>query len=234
MSGTEGVRSTDVAKEAAGRAAAELVEDGMRLGLGTGSTVTHFLTALAERRLRISGVPTSEATATRCRDLGIELLTTADVERLDLAVDGADELDHDLTLVKGGGGALLREKVVAAMADRFVVIATRDKLVERLADSFALPIEVVPFAVPPVTRRLRELGFDVVERQADGAGYRTDNGNAVLDGRCPGGLGDPAVMDVAVGLIPGVVGTGLFVDLATEALLADADGGVTRLTPPSA
>lgn len=223
-----------VAKRAAGEAAAELVEDGMRLGLGTGSTVAYFLDALAARGLRVSGVPTSEATATRCRELGIELLDVGEVSGLDLAVDGADELTADLTLTKGGGGALLREKVVASLADRFVVIATADKLVERLGDSFALPIEVVPFAVGPVTRQLRTRGFDaVVERRTgDNRRYRTDNGNAVLDARVLGGLEDPAVTDVEIGLLAGVVETGLFVDLATAALLGDPAGDVRQLTPP--
>lgn len=221
----------DAGKRAAGEAAAALVEDGMRLGLGTGSTVAFFLDALAARGLDVAGVPTSEATAARCRELGLPLLDVAEVERLDLAVDGADELTADLTLTKGGGGALLREKVVASLADRFVVIATADKLVERLGDTFALPIEVVPFAVGPVTRRLHDLGFDeVVERRtADGEPYRTDNGNAVLDARTAGGIADPAVTDVAVALLPGVAETGLFVDLATQALLADAAGELTHL-----
>ncbi len=226
--------ATDAAKRAAGQAAAELVEDGMRLGLGTGSTVAHFLDAVAARGLEVAGVPTSEATAARCRELGIALLDLSDVAGLDLAVDGADELTVELALTKGGGGALLREKVVATLADRFVVIATTDKVVERLGDSFALPLEVVPFAAGPVTRSLRTLGFDaVVERRAaDGGRYRTDNGNAILDARALGGLADPAVADVEVARLPGVCETGLFLDLATSALLGTADGGVEHLELP--
>lgn len=220
-------------KRAAGRAAAELVEDGMRLGLGTGTTVAYFLEALAERGLDVAGIPTSEDTARRCRGLGIRLIGPEDVARLDLCVDGADELDRELMLTKGGGGALLREKVVATMSEHFVVIATTDKLVERLADTFPLPIEVVPFAVAPVRRTLEELGFEVTERPSDDAPYRTDNGNAVLDIRCDGGLEDPAASDVVIELLPGVVSTGLFIDLADRALLGAADGAVTDLRPAS-
>jgi ribose 5-phosphate isomerase A len=226
----------DQAKRAAGEAAVTFVEDGMRLGLGSGSTVAYFLTALADRHLDVAGIPTSQHTADRCRELGIALLGPDDVERVDLCVDGADELDRDLTLVKGGGGAHLREKVVATMAERFVVIATRDKLVERLADSFAVPIEVVPFALAPVRRELERRGFEVVRRPGhvgDGA-YRTDNGNAILDARWPGGLEDPAATEVALGLVPGVVAVGLFVDLAETALLGDEQGEVTELRRPAA
>jgi ribose 5-phosphate isomerase A len=217
-------------KIAAGRRAATLVEDGMVLGLGTGSTVAHFLDALADAGRQVRGVPTSEATAARCRELGIELVGPGEVDTLDLAVDGADELDHDLTLVKGGGGALLREKVVAAMADRFVVIATTDKLVARLADRFPLPVEVVPFALGPVRRRLEGLGFEVVERSGPTGSYRTDNGNAVLDCRAPDGLDDPALTEVELSMIPGVAANGLFVELATCALLGDEHGEVVELT----
>jgi ribose 5-phosphate isomerase A len=217
----------DDAKRAAGVAAAGLVEDGMSLGLGTGSTVAFFLDAVAERGLDVSGLPTSEATAAHCREVGIELLDPADVVRLDLAVDGADELTRELTLTKGGGGALLREKVVAALADRFVVVATPDKVVDRLGDSFPIPVEVIPFALAPVSRELTAMGFEVAAR-GDGR-YRTDNGNAVLDVRAVGGLSDPAVTDVTIALLPGVAETGLFVDLATEALLGHGDGTVDRL-----
>lgn len=220
------------AKRAAALAAAGLVEDGMRLGLGTGSTVAHFLEDLAGRGLDVAGVPTSEDTAERCRRLGIGLLDPATTDRLDLAVDGADELDDDLNLTKGGGGALLREKVVAAMADRFVVVATHDKVTARLADTFPLPVEVVPFALGPVSRRLGELGFEVTERPSGHEGaYRTDNGNGVLDCRMPGGLEDPAASGVAIALLPGVCETGLFIGMAEQALLGHDDGLVDRIRP---
>lgn len=214
-------------KRAAGRAAAEMVEDGMRLGLGTGSTVAFFLERLAERDLDVAGVPTSDATERACREHGIRLLDPAEVDRLDLCVDGADELTRDLVLTKGGGGALLREKVVATMADRMVVIATPDKVVDRLADSFPLPVEVVPFAQAPVTRWLREQGFEVQARA--GGEVATDNGNVVLDCRWHGGLEDPEAMDVALSLVPGIAEHGLFVELAHVALLGHEDGRVTTI-----
>ncbi|MFP4310386.1 MAG: ribose 5-phosphate isomerase A, partial [Nitriliruptoraceae bacterium] len=157
-----------------------------------------------------------------------------EVERLDLAIDGADELDPALTATKGGGGALLREKVVATMADRFVLIATAEKLVPRLGESFPLPIEVIPFAVGPAQRALTERGYEVTLRK-DGAGVavRTDNGNHLLDARRAGGIEDPAVEDTWITLLPGVVACGLFVDLADLALLAEEDGTVTSRHPPT-
>lgn len=223
----------DPAKDAAGRAAAELVRPGMRLGLGTGSTVDRFLVALAARGLDVTGVPTSEATERRCAELGIGLLDPAEVDHLDLVIDGADELTRELVLTKGGGGALLREKVVATMGERFVVIATEDKLVQRLGDTFAVPVEVVPFAQHPVRRELEREGLTVVTRTApDGAPYRTDNGNGILDVRLEGGLLDPDLTDVWLTMLPGVVTSGIFVDLATEALLGRPDGTVEELSRP--
>ncbi len=218
----------DEGKRAAGWAAAELVEDGMRLGLGSGSTVVHFLDALAAAGRDVAGVPTSEQTGKRCRELGIRLLDVDTTTAVDLCVDGADALTPGLALTKGGGGALLREKVVATMADRMVVIATPDKVVDRLGDTFPLPVEVVPFAVGPVTRRLEALGFHV--KQRDSGTYRTDNGNAILDCHLPGGLEDPDVLDVTLALVPGIAEHGLFVDLASEAILGHDDGTVERLT----
>ena len=223
---------SDEPKRAAGSAAAELVEDGMRLGLGTGSTVRWFLEALADRRLDVAGVPTSRDTAERCRSLGIELLDPSSVVHLDLAVDGADEFDAELTATKGGGGALLREKVVASIAERFVLVATPDKAVDRLGDTFPLPIEVVPFALGPVVQALRERGAEPWERRcADGSPYLTDNGNAIVDARYPGGIEDPAATEIALSMIPGVVANGLFVELATLAVLGHPDGHVEHRTP---
>lgn len=228
--------SAEIRKRAAALAASELLTDGMQLGLGTGSTVAHLLTAIAERGLRVAGLPTSEATAAACRRLGIELLEPAEVTRLDLAIDGADELDGELTATKGGGGALLREKVVASMAERFVLIATTDKVVERLGDSFPLPVEVVPFAVAPVRRWMTARGYDVTLRSSGGVGgaaFVTDNGNHLLDARMPGGIPDPAVEDVWLAQLPGVVTSGLFVEMAERALLADEHGHVVERTPAS-
>lgn len=211
-------------KRAAGSAAAEAVEDGMVLGLGTGSTVAFFLDGLAARGLDVRGVPTSEATAARCRALGIGLLDPGDVDRLDLCVDGADELTPDLVLTKGGGGALLREKVVASMADRMIVIATPDKVVDRLGDTFALPVEVIPFAAVPVQRALETRGFHVEHR--DG---HTDNGNVILDARMPGGIPDPHALGTDLSALPGIAEHGLFLDLATSAILGHPDGSVSTL-----
>lgn len=214
----------------AAKAALAAVTPKMQLGLGTGSTVAEFLTVLAEADLGVSGMPTSEATAERCRELGIALIEPGEVARLALTVDGADELDHDLRATKGGGGALLREKVVASISERMIVIATDDKLVERLADSFALPLEVVPFATPIVSERLKHMGFTVALRTDDaGASVFTDNGNLLLDARYPGGIVDPAGVDLELSMIPGVVTSGLFIDLVTEAYLARADGSVQHL-----
>ncbi|MGA0830423.1 MAG: ribose-5-phosphate isomerase RpiA [Nitriliruptoraceae bacterium] len=221
---------SDAGKRAAGRAAAELVEPGMRLGYGTGSTVEHFLVALAERGLDVAGVPTSEGTARRCTELGLALLRPDEVAELDLAVDGADELTRDLALTKGGGGALLREKVVATMARRFVVIATPGKVVPRLGDSFPMPVEVIPFAAAPVRRALEAAGFVVDGRNhGDGRDVETDNGNVLLDARLVGGVEDPAAVEAWVEMLPGVVACGLFTDLAHEALLGDEDGTVASL-----
>ncbi len=231
---SERALSADERKRAVGLAAADLVEGGMRLGLGSGTTVEHLLAVLAERGVDIAGVPTSEATAAYARELGIALLDPSEVDRLDLAIDGADELDEQLTATKGGGGALLREKVVASMADRFVLIATEEKLVTRLGESFPLPVEVVPFAVAPVQRTLTQRGYTVTLRRAGGGpAVVTDNGNHLLDVHRDGGIEDTAVEDAWITLLPGVVASGLFVELAERALLVDDGGAVRELRRPT-
>jgi len=218
----------EVGKAQAGTAAANMVEDGMRLGLGTGSTAEWLLRALAARvqaGLRIVAVPTSERTARLARELGIPLTTLEETPELDLAIDGADEISPDFELIKGGGGALLREKIVASAARRFVVIADASKCVERLG-AFALPVEVVGFARPVVARRIAALGAKVRLRQAaDGAAFLTDEGNPILD--CAfGRIVDPPTLARALSAIPGVVEHGLFVGMADEVVIGHPDGTV--------
>lgn len=211
---------SQIAKQAAGAAAAAVIEPGMVLGYGTGTTVECFLRSLASRGLDVAGVPSSLATAHTCRALGLPLLELADVGRLDLVVDGADELTPDLVLTKGGGAALLREKVVAQMADRMLVIATPDKVVDRLADTFALPIEVIPFATPSVLRQLQARDWTATVR----LGVRSDNGNDIVDARLAGGIEDPRAVAEWLQAMAGVAEHGLFIGLATAAVLGDQEG----------
>ena len=225
------------AKEAAGRVAAELVCDGMLVGLGTGSTVHFVLERLAERikseRLALQGVPTSLDTERKARALGIPLVALDQVESLDLTIDGADEIDGRFDMIKGGGGALLREKVVAALSKSEVIVVERSKLVERLGVRFALPVEVVPFARATVARRIATLGAASTLRVRDGKTVLTDNGNEILDCRFPGGIADAAALERALDEIPGVVESGLFVGLCHTVVIG-GDGGhvVTRQRPP--
>ena len=222
----------DAAKRAAGEAAAALVEDGMLVGLGTGSTVRFLVEALGRRAreegLRITGVPTSEATAAQATALGIKL---ADPEAaIDLAIDGADEVERGtLRLIKGLGGALLREKIVAQLARRFVVVADATKVVDRLGGRAPLPVEVVRFGLAATTRRIAEAGGAPVLRRAGEQPFVTDNGNVVLD--CAGfaPIRDPFTLERTLRAIAGVVGTGLFLDMAERAIVADADGGISTM-----
>jgi ribose 5-phosphate isomerase A len=206
---------------ALGKAAAGYVEDGMNVGLGTGRAAVAFVRALAERvknGLRIVGVPTSEATRELARSLGIRLATLADVPELDLTIDGADEVDPNLDLVKGLGGALVREKIVAASSRRFVVVVGSEKLVERLGVKTPLPVEVVPFALPLAEKRLAALDSRPALRAKDGKTFVSDNGNLIVDCQFRE-IADPAALDVAIRAIPGVVGTGLFVGMAERVLV---------------
>jgi ribose 5-phosphate isomerase A len=223
------------AKEAAGRAAAEHVLDGMVVGLGTGSTVHFALLRLAERvkveRLALRCVPTSLDTERKARVLGLPLVALGDVDSIDLTIDGADEIDARFDMIKGGGGALLREKVVASLSEREVIVADRSKLVERLGVRFALPVEVVPFARAAVARRIAALGAAWTLRMRDAReALITDNGNEILDCRFDGGIADAAALERALDEIPGVVESGLFVGLAHALIVGMDDGRVeTRL-----
>jgi ribose 5-phosphate isomerase A len=199
----------------------------MILGLGTGRAAEAFITALGDRvraGMRVAGVPTSNKSNELARRLNIEIKSLEEVERIDVAFDGADEVTPDLALTKGLGGALLRERVVATEADRFVVLVTPEKLVPKLGTRSPIPIEVVPFAGPSVIRRLRKLGgVPIVRSKDDGFPYFTDNGNWIVDTRF-GPIDDPAALHATVRDIPGVVDLGLFLKMADVVLVADPDG----------
>jgi ribose 5-phosphate isomerase A len=216
-------------KRKAAEKAAEWVRDGMTLGLGTGSTVRHLLDVIAERRAAgewrgIVGVPTSVDTETRARALGIPLATLAERPAMDLTIDGADEVDPQLRLIKGLGGALLREKIVAAASAQLVIVADDSKVVERLGTKAPLPVEVDPFGEPIQPAFLRTLGCEPTQRTRDGKAFATDGGNHVLDCRFPGGIGDPEALEHSLAMRPGIVESGLFLGMATAAVIAGADG----------
>lgn len=224
----------DEEKKAAAEAAVGLVQDGMALGLGTGSTVQFALEAIArlvKQGHRLRGVPTSRRTETEANRLGIPLTTLDDEPWLDLTIDGADELDERLHLIKGGGGALLREKVVAAASKSMAVIADSKKLVRDLGSTFPVPVEVVPFARARVDRALRALGALPTLRSKDGATVATDNGGWILDATFPR-IPDPAKMERDIKGIPGVMEVGIFARHATVAFVGTSDG-VRRLERPS-
>jgi ribose 5-phosphate isomerase A len=215
----------DSKKKAAALAALEYVEDGMLVGVGTGSTVNHFIAALADRRHRIAGaVSSSEASTRRLRDAGVEVIALNDAGDLALYVDGADEATRHLDLIKGGGGALTREKIVAAASRRFVCIVDDTKLVPVLG-RFPLPVEVIPMARSLVARKLVGLGGQPVLRQ----GFITDNGNEILDVHNLK-IEDPAALEARIGLLTGVVEVGLFARRGADILLVAGNGGVQTLT----
>lgn len=211
-------------KARAAAAAAERVEPGMIVGLGSGSTALLLVDALGARCARgldIVGVPTSEETAARARRWGIPLVEGLVPPRVDLVLDGTDEFDDRLRLIKGGGGMLLREKIVASAADRMIVMCDHSKRVAALG-AFPLPVEVIPMARARVARSLQGLGVEPRLRVRDGAVFTTDEGNVILD--CPfGRIGDPDALAAAIIALPGVVEHGLFIGLAHEVLMAEGD-----------
>ncbi|MGA8169628.1 MAG: ribose-5-phosphate isomerase RpiA [Methylocystis sp.] len=220
--------SPDALKRAAAAAAMTFVRPGMKLGLGTGSTAAHFVDLLGAEKLDVVCVPTSEATRAQAARLGLKLTTLDECPRLDLTVDGADEFDDALRLVKGGGGALLREKIVAAASARMIVIADAGKRVKTLG-AFALPVEIDPFGAKAtrlhVETAARELGLDgeITPRVKVDAPFITDGGHLILD--CAfGAIPDPQALAARLSAIPGVVEHGLFIDLATTVLCAGESG----------
>jgi ribose 5-phosphate isomerase A len=205
--------------------ALELVPNDARIGLGSGRASQAFVKALGERiragRLRIHGVPTSEETASLARQEGVPLLTLAEAGILQLTVDGADEVDPNLDLIKGYGRALVREKVVAASSRRLVILVGEEKLVPKLGTRGKLPVEVIPFALPLCERRLGELDYRPVPYALrDGGLFVTDNGNHILDCQIDP-IPDAYQLEMHIRAIPGVVGTGLFLEMADTVLVGD-------------
>lgn len=218
-------------KRAAAAEAIKLITPGMKLGLGTGSTAVHFVELLGERvkqGLEVVCVPTSEATRKQAASLGIPLTTLDETPFLDMTVDGADELDGELRLIKGGGGAHLREKIVAMASERLVVIADHTKRVEKLG-RFPLPVEVIEFGARSTLTLMEALALDagcqgtIKQRMKAGAAFRTDSGNLIYD--CAfGQIDDPEALAAALEMIPGVVEHGLFLGVCDTAIIAGPTG----------
>lgn len=219
--------------EALAIAAADLVEEGMVVGLGSGSTAEAFVRALGQRvatGLNIQGIPTSRATEALARQVGIPLTTLSDSQRVDIGVDGADEIAPDLSLTKGRGGALLYEKLVAEACHRWIIVAVSEKLVQTLGTRIALPIEIVPFGWETTQARIEALGFTAPLRVgSDGGPIVTDGRHLILDA-ATGPIPEPGALGASIKGITGVVDHGLFVGLASAALVCDPDGSVRELT----
>jgi ribose 5-phosphate isomerase A len=220
----------DEAKALVGKRAAEFVEDGMAVGLGTGTTSIMFIRALGDRvkaGLKIRCVASSDASTALGKSLGMDVVSLPELPELDIYIDGADEIGPGLSLIKGGGGALLREKIVASSARKFIVVADSSKVVATLG-RFPLPVEVIKMALPLVTKKLRELGLNPVQRHhPDGSVYLTDEDNFILDCACAQ-IVDPAATAAAIRGVIGVVEHGLFLNMASVALIAGEDGVTER------
>lgn len=226
----------DTAKFIAAKQATEYVESGMKVGLGTGSTAAWLVQCLGEMvrddGLKIQGVPTSERTAKLARDVGIEVVSLDEAKWLDLTIDGTDEFDDELTLIKGGGGAHLREKIVATASDRMIIIADATKKVDTLG-AFPLPVEVARFGLPITEGLIEEtligmdvLGRDIKQRMAGDEPFITDEGNFILDLHLKR-IGDPRQLSLILNQIPGVIENGLFIDICDVVIVGHGDGKVT-------
>ena len=204
--------------------AVDMITDGTTIGLGSGRASEAFVRLVGERvragRLSVRGLPTSQSTAALARQNGIPLVTPAEAGTLDLAVDGADEVDPHLDLIKGYGRAFVRERIVAGFARRFVILVGEEKLVSQLGSRGKLPVEVVPYAIPLCERRLRDLLCPATPYRVNSELFVSDNGNHILD--CAiGPIDDPATPERDILAIPGVVDTGLFLDMANTVLVGD-------------
>jgi ribose 5-phosphate isomerase A len=218
----------DIWKQRAALAAANLVTDGMVIGLGTGTTADYLIKALGERLhngLHIVGaVASSQASTELAASVNIPITSLDIYPEIDIYIDGADEIDPQMRLIKGAGGALLREKIVASAAKSFVVIADPTKKVEQLGHRFPLPVEVVPLAIHPITLSLSRLGAAVKLRQRNGTTFVTDNHNVILDCTFPDGISDPVELDARIHSIVGVIETGLFINLAKQIIIGGPEG----------
>lgn len=215
------------AKRAAALAALEYVKPGMKIGLGTGSTTVFFIEALGQKHLDIQALPTSKASEALAKKWDIPLLNPDTVSSLDLTVDGADEVDSRWRMIKGGGGALLREKITAALSKRAIYIVDESKVVERLG-KHSLPIEVLPWAKEGTKRLLAENGFNGRFRPD----YLSDNQNLIFDIRFDSPMDDPEEVEKRLKTIPGILATGLFFNLASELIVGYSDGSVKKPEPP--
>ncbi|MGM0500732.1 MAG: ribose-5-phosphate isomerase RpiA [Bacillota bacterium] len=218
------------AKKLTGEKAAEYIEDGMIIGLGTGSTAYYAIKKVGEMvrdGLKIKAVPTSKETAELAAEEGIELVELADVESLDLTIDGADEVDPDFNLIKGGGGALLREKIVASATEKLIIVVDESKLVKHLG-AFHLPVEITPFSWQYTQRMIEKFSCSSELRKKDGEIYVTDNGNYILD--CDfGKIEDPLKISVELNKLPGVVENGIFAEMAELVVVGYNDGHIEVL-----
>ena len=213
----------DMMKKAVGEKAVTFVEDGMKIGLGSGSTVYWMIRRLGERikedGIQVEGIPSSEQTAMWAKEFGVPLTDFAAVKELDITIDGADEVDENLQLIKGGGAALFREKIIAQAASKLIIIVDDSKMVKKLG-KYPLPVEVLPFGWERTANEISKLGCDPALRMKDGKPLVTDNGNYILD--CPFGvIESPVELDGKLQAIAGVIETGLFVDLTSQVILSD-------------
>ena len=215
----------DALLEALGAYALRFVKPGHTVGLGTGRAASAFIRALGASGIKVRGVPTSSPAEELGRRVGIPIVTLAEAGRIDTDFDGADEVDPRLNLIKGYGGALVREKIVAASSRRFVVLIGYEKLVKKLGDRGSIPVEVVPFGVPLVAAKIKAMGMKPRVRENDGKQFITDNGNLILDCAVKK-IANPARLDRELLAIPGVVGTGLFIAMADVVLVAEASGKI--------
>ena len=223
----------DAAKKAAAEAACRHIRDGTVIGLGTGSTAdfaVRHVGEMVQKGLRVQGVPTSLKTERLAREVGIPLVDLDEVESIDVTIDGADEADRDLDLIKGLGGALLREKIVASLTQRQIIVVDPSKLVDRLGTRSPLPVEVLPFGAKVVERRLVREGHRPKLRVKDGKPVVTDNGNHVLDLHFPDGIADARKLERDLNNVPGVVENGLFLGMTWRVVVGEADGRVREIT----